>query len=209
MAIPTQLDHLIYAARDLDAAVAELESRLGVRPSPGGRHPGIATRNYLLSLSDTYYLEIIGPDPEQPAPDFPRPFGIDDLEAPRLVTWAIKESDLEGRIAAAKEAGYDPGQVMPLSRQSPTGLLEWRLTMRQERGADGLVPFLIDWRATPNPALSSAEGCSLVELRSEHPDPEEARRLLAALGVELDVSPGDEAAMIAVLATPNGRVELR
>lgn len=209
MAIPTQLDHLIYAAPDLEAAVAELESRLGVRASPGGKHPGIATRNYLLSLSDTYYLEIIGPDPEQPAPDFPRPFGIDDLEAPRLVTWAIKESDLEGRITAAKEAGYDPGQVMPLSRQSPTGLLEWRLTMRQKRGADGLVPFLIDWKATPSPALSSAKGCSLVELRSEHPDPERAHRQLAALGVELDVSPGDQAAMIAVLATPNGQVELR
>ena len=209
MGVPPQADHLVYATQDLDATVDELAARLGVRASPGGKHPGIATRNCLLSLSDTCYLEVIGPDPEQASPDFPRPFGIDELAAPRLVTWAIKEPDLEGRIARAREAGYDPGEIMPLSRQSPHGLLEWRLTMRPERAAGGIVPFLIDWGRTQSPALTSAEGCTLRDLRAEHPDPDDVRRLLATLDVEIEVEPGPEPAMIAVLTTPNGDVELR
>ena len=209
MATPSQLDHLVYAAPDLDAAVAELEARLGVRASPGGSHPGIATRNCLLSLSDTAYLEVIGPDPEQPPPDSPRPFGIDDLQAGRLVTWAIHDSDLEKRVASAKDAGYDPGTIMPLSRQSPDGLLEWRLTMRPEPAGGGLVPFLIDWGETPSPALSSTKGASLLDLRAQHPDPDPVRRLLATLEISLAVEAGPAPALIAVLETPAGEIELR
>ena len=209
MPVPPLADHLVIAAPDMDSAVDALEERIGVRASAGGKHPGIATHNCLLSLSDTCYLEVIGPDPSQTPPDFPRPFRIDELTEPALVTWAIKESDLEGRLAAARESGYDPGQIMPLSRQSPHGLLEWRLTMRQERAGGGIVPFLIDWGATPTPALTSAKGCTLIDLRAEHPDPDEVQRLLGTLGVELRVDEAPEPAMIALLDTPNGEIEVR
>lgn len=209
MSVPPRLDHLVYAAPELDAAVDELEARLGVRASPGGSHPGIATRNCLLSLGDTAYIEVIGPDPEQEAPAFPRPFGIDDLEAARLVTWAIGDADLEKRVASARQAGYDPGTILPLSRQSPEGLLEWLLTMRPTPAAGGLVPFLIDWGRTPSPALSSARGVSLLDLRAQHPDPDEVGRLLATLDVSLDVAAAPSPALIAVLQTPNGEIELR
>ena len=209
MATPPQVDHLVVAAPDLESAVDDLEQRLGVRASAGGSHPGIATRNCLLSLSETAYLEVIGPDPDQEPPDFPRPFSIDDLAAPRLVTWAIGERDLEGRIASARTAGYDPGEIMPLSRQSPAGLIEWRLTRRVEYGGGGLVPFLIDWGTTPSPALSAQKGCSLVELRFEHPQPLEVQRMLAALGLEMDVTEGEAPALVAILASPRGEIEIR
>ena len=124
MTVPALADHLVIATPDLDSAVDALADQIGVRPSPGGKHPGIATQNHLLSLSDSCYLEVIGPDPSQPAPDFPRPFGIDDLTEAKLVTWAIHVSDLEGRIESARASGYDPGEIMPLSRQSPDGLLD-------------------------------------------------------------------------------------
>ena len=209
MAASPQIDHLVVAAPDLESAVDELEQRLGVRASPGGSHPGIATRNCLLSLSETAYLEVIGPDPEQEPPAFPRPFRIDDLTAPRLVTWAIGESDLEERIAAARAAGYDPGEIMPLSRQSPAGLIRWRLTRREEYAAGGLVPFLIDWGTTPSPALSAQQGCALIDLRGEHPSPSEVRRMLATLDVAMDVTEGRAPALVATLATPRGEIEIR
>ncbi|MEE9279643.1 MAG: hypothetical protein V3V67_05670 [Myxococcota bacterium] len=71
------------------------------------------------------------------------------------------------------------------------------------------MPFLIDWGTCPHPALSRAVGCSLVELRGEHPDPAAIQKLLAALGVELEVRPGPTAALVATLDAPSGRVELR
>ena len=96
-----RLDHVVYAAPDLDAAIDDLERRLGVRASAGGKHAGLGTHNALLALSDDAYLEVIGPDPEQPQPDRPRPFGIDSLTAGRVVTWAARAQDLDAVVASA------------------------------------------------------------------------------------------------------------
>jgi hypothetical protein len=209
MTVPAGLDHLVFAVPDLARGVEDFATRVGVRPSPGGPHPGLGTRNFLLSLADASYLEIIGPDPEQETPPRPRPFGIDQLERGTLATWAVHVDDIDRRVASARQAGFDPGVVLPLSRQSPAGLIEWKLTMRPDRAADGLVPFLIDWGKTPNPATTSAKGCSLVALRAEHPEPDRVRELLAALGVTLDVGRAKAPALVATLATPKGTVELR
>jgi hypothetical protein len=45
------IDHIIYAAPDLEIAVADMESRFGVRPSGGGKHTGQGTHNKLLPLA--------------------------------------------------------------------------------------------------------------------------------------------------------------
>ncbi len=62
------LDHLVYAAADLEAAVRQVSELCGVRPVEGGRHLGLGIRNYLLRLGWNAYLKVIGPDREQPAP---------------------------------------------------------------------------------------------------------------------------------------------
>ena len=90
-----QIDHLVYATPDLDLGIATIDKLLGVRATPGGQHPGLGTRNALVALGPASYLEIIGPDPEQPKPAGPRRFGIDDLKAPRLLTWVAKGRDLD------------------------------------------------------------------------------------------------------------------
>src|SRR5919109_2901188 len=89
-----RVDHLVYATPDLQAGVDRAETLLGIRAAPGGQHPGRGTRNALVALGPTSYLEIIGPDPAQPKPSGPRRFGIDDLEAPRIVRWVVKSSQL-------------------------------------------------------------------------------------------------------------------
>lgn len=205
------VDHLVYVTADVDAASADLEARLGVRPAGGGSHVGRGTRNTLLSLGGDVYLEVLGPDPEQdvqqPASRFP--------ESGLLRTWAVKAPGIEATVANARSRGYDPGDVNDMSRARPDGvLLEWRLTSGGGgglgRGGEvGLVPFLIDWGATEHPALSTPGGCTLVSLRAEHPDPSAVAPSLEALGVELEVGVGDAPALIATIETPNGVVELR
>src|SRR5690349_12928563 len=89
------VDHLVYAAPDLDAAVNALAQLTGARASPGGPHPGRGTRNALLALGPASYLEIVGPDAAQPAPAEPRWLSVDAVDAPRLVTWAARVDDLD------------------------------------------------------------------------------------------------------------------
>src|SRR5690349_1247131 len=97
-----RVDHLVYAVPDVDAAVAALAERLGVRASPGGAHPGRGTRNALLALGDRAYLEIVGPDASQPAPARPRWLGVDDARVPRLTAWAAASPDVARDAAAAR-----------------------------------------------------------------------------------------------------------
>src|SRR5438876_3722535 len=122
------VDHLVYAAPDLSAAIARLDRLLGVRATPGGQHPGRGTRNALISVGQLSYIEIIGPDPDQPKPDAPRQFGIDSLSESRLVTWAAKQGapgkleKLEKIVGTAAAQGVRLGEVMPGSRQRPDGV---------------------------------------------------------------------------------------
>ena len=170
-AVLSKIDHLVYATPDLAAGVERIERLLGVRAVPGGQHPGAGTRNALIGLGDRTYLEIIGPDPDQPKPNLARRFGIDELRAPRLVTWAVKATDLEGIVKDAKSHGLDLGQVQFGSRRRPDGvLLAWRLTVSPKLSADGIIPFFIDWGETPHPASVLPKGCTIVALRAEHPD---------------------------------------
>jgi len=204
------VDHLVYATPDLAAGIAVVERLLGVKAIPGGQHPGGGTRNALIGLGDNTYLEIIGPDPDQPKPGRPRRFDIDEIKAPRLVTWAAKGTDLEAIVEKAKRHGVDLGQVQAGSRRRPDGvLLAWHLTVSPALNESGIVPFFIDWGKTPHPATSLPTGCFLVALRAEHPDAKRVQTVVSALGLNLRVDSGAAPATIATIRTPNGDVELR
>src|SRR5437867_2657347 len=152
-----RVDHLVYATPDLQAGIDKLEALLGIRASAGGQHPGRGTRNALIALGPAAYIEIIGPDRDQPKPSASRPFGIDDFSAPRLAAWAMKGENLDKVVADAKGHGVTLGAVAPGSRRRPDGvLLAWRYTDPRTVVADGIVPFVIDWGTTPHPAATAA-----------------------------------------------------
>lgn len=205
------LDHLVYAVPDLAAAVVAFTAATGVEPAPGGRHLGLGTRNHLVGLGPTSYLEIIGPDVDNPADDGARtPFGIATLGAPRLVTWAVHPVDIERAVTAAAGAGADLGPIFPMSRRTPAGdLLEWRLAAPPATPFDGVTPFLIDWGSTPHPAAAPAlPALTLRGLLATHPFATGAATLLDALGVQLAVTAGP-VGLAALLDTPHGPVVLR
>jgi len=205
-----RVDHLVYAAPDLMAAVEGLKGRLGVRAAPGGRHPAEGTRNFLMALGPACYLEVVGPDAEGPAPSRPRWFGIDFLGRPRLVAWAARAGDLDGAVAQAAAAGVTLGPVAAGSRETAAGQrLSWRFTDPRAVMEGGVVPFLIDWGQTPHPALTAPRGAVLEGLLGEHPEAERVRGVLEALGLDLEVRRGGEPGLVATIRSPLGMVELR
>lgn len=200
-----QIDHLVYACRDLDVGLDDVEALTGERPSPGGQHVGFGTRNYLLDLGGGTYLEVIGPDPHQGDPVSPRPFGLDDLSEDRLVAWAVRSHDIESDIVRLAHEGVDLGSSRSMERATPDGtMLHWRLTAPRA----GVVPFLIDWGDSLHPTKSLQSPCELQGLRIESPDLAIIKPIIRTFDVEVDLRPGFEDRLAATIDTPLGRVVL-
>ncbi len=207
---PIAVDHVVFATPDIQRSVKELEQRLGVRASPGGSHTGAGTRNELLALGPSTYLEIIGPDLDQPEPAQPRPFGVDSLTSPKIVSWAVRSDRLEDRRTTAANKGVSLGAVMNVERQRSDGVkLHWQMTTPSSDPQANLIPFYIDWEQSPHPALTAAPGLTLLSLRAEHPNPEKISSMLRALDIEMQVTSASEPALIATIEGPLGKVELR
>jgi len=204
--VTAAVDHLVYACPRLEDGVDELARLTGLRAAYGGRHPGEGTCNALLALGPRCYLELIAPDPSQPAPQGPRPFGLDGLLRPALRGWAARVSDLPASLRAAREAGADLGEVVSGRRHTPDGrLLQWSMTWTANAGTPAIFPFLIDWGETAHPAEQAPSGLVLVKLviRTRHPN--RVLRVLEALDLSVPVESGEEGLWV-TLEGPDGEV---
>jgi hypothetical protein len=148
------LDHLVVAAHTLEEGVQWCETTLGITPGPGGKHPLMSTHNRLFSIaSDAFpdaYFEIIAIDPEAPPPGRARWFGLDHLDlskGPRLATFVARTAALDTTLTALSSAGFDGGLALAVSRETPTGLLRWRIAVRDDGAVlcNGALPTLIEW----------------------------------------------------------------
>ena len=111
--------------------------------------------------------------------------------------------------ADAAAHGVNLGAVIPGSRKRPDGVvLSWTYTDPRVVIADRLVPYLIDWGASPHPSVTAAKGVTLVSLRAEHPDAERVQTMLKQLGLDLVVTPGPKPALVATFDSPKGRVRI-
>jgi hypothetical protein len=202
-----ELDHLLWAAPDLDAGTAAIATLTGVTPAVGGSHPGFGTRNSLLSLGSTY-LEVIAPDPAQELSGN-RGGRILALPGPGLLTFAVRTTDLAGFAAAATAAGLSVGDPTPMSRTRPDGVhLAWEVQHASSDAFPDLIPFAIDWKDCPHPAGTTPQGCTLLEFAILHPDPEPLAAIYAALGLHIIVKRALRPALTATLASPRGTVVL-
>jgi len=214
--VPTShaLDHLLLGAADLEAGIAWLEGMTGVKAAMGGSHPGLGTRNALLSLGGRQYLEIIAPDPAQTVY---RPVNFQTnlrtLTTPRLFAWAAGTND----IAAIAENAR--GMALPVigpiegSRLRPDGtVLQWKTLVLRNRFAMHAaepIPFFIEWAAgSVHPSQDSPTGCELLSFEFEHPLPGGVANALLSLGIEAKAERAANARLRATLRTPKGMVEL-
>ena len=199
-----RLDHLAICGADLGRAAAWAEERLGVPLGPGGRHDRYATHNRLIRLGEGEYLEVIAPDPDAPAPEGPRWFGLDAAGAPGLGNWICATDDLD----AGRAAPFAMGDPVALTR----GDLRWTILVPPDGSlpVQGGAPTLIEWTAGAHPATRLPDaGLRLLGLEVSHPD---AAALARHFGPRLDDPrirfregpPG----LSAHLATPGGEVTL-
>ncbi len=214
-----QVDHLVVLAAHLDEGIAWCEAALGMAPGPGGSHRLFGTHNRLLPLHTANtphaYLEIIAVDPtatpERPPP-LRRWFDLDDPvmqqtladRGPRLAHWVARVPDIVAARTALTSLGLDPGPPVAASRETPSGRLSWRLTVRDDgrRLLDGCLPTLIQWDGAHPTAGMTDAGLSLQDWRLRHPQVDRLREALAAIGMgHVPVTQGP-AGMEALIGTP-------
>jgi hypothetical protein len=205
------VDHLLLGVADLDYGIAWFGKITGVAPIIGGSHPGVGTRNALISLGGRQYLEIIAPDPLQTAYNFP--IDVRKLMQPRLITWAALTTDIKATAKNTQQTGYQIFGPRDGSRVRPDGkILKWKtLGVLNRFGLQGVepIPFFIEWAGdSSHPSQDSPRGCDLQSFEMEHPDAAGVIDTLKKLGIEAKVRQTKEARLRATLMTPKGRVEL-
>lgn len=202
------LDHVLWAAPDLEEGVRLFEAVTGLAPAQGGSHPGFGTRNSLLSLGDGVYFEIIAPDPAQ---RLEGNLGAElaRLPHPGLFSFAIQTTDIDRVRCAATEAGLGVKDAVSMSRRRPDGVtLAWTVQHLAHPGFGRAIPFAIDWGASPHPSTTTPKGCTLRSLTTLTPEPEALSRIYRALGIGIEVRRAPRPGFLAVLASPKGEVTL-
>lgn len=202
---PLVLDHAILAGPVLPHLVDAFEARTGVAATPGGRHPGQGTHNALVGLGPGRYLELLAPDPD--AEDGPFRASIGYLSDPALHTWCVRGGDADAFEARVRAAGLAPRRVA-MARTRPDGVrLAWQLVFVDGHPFGGLVPFFIDWGASPHPSEALGARLEWRSLRLEHPDAARLEAVLAALGGVPDgvrIAPGAAPRLAAAWRGPRG-----
>jgi hypothetical protein len=204
---PKSLDHVILGCNDLDAGVEYVFRRTGVRAAAGGVHPGAGTKNALLSLGRLQYLEIIAPDPLQPASTDPR--HVASLKEPALVGWAIHRHGVKEFASVLQNAGVECVGPKPGSRARPDGTtLNWAsLTLKDDM--DGVLPFFIEWGSDSlHPSMDAPAGCRLADLWIDSADPVGLRALAAKLQLDVPIRQAKELRLVADIAGPKGSLQL-
>ncbi|WP_313084270.1 VOC family protein [Pulveribacter sp.] len=220
------VDHLVILAADLRQGADWCRRTLGVEPAKGGEHPLMGTHNRLLNISSPAhprsYLEIIAINPgaasARPA-GARRWFDMDDPalqrqvadDGPRLIHWVACVPDIAASHAALAARGLDRGEIITASRPTPLGLLQWRITVRQDgrRLMDGCLPTLIEWgEGHPCDSLPDS-GVQLQSLRLEHPEAHALAGACTAAGLhQVAVEAAAAPRLLAALRTPRGLVSL-
>jgi hypothetical protein len=223
--VKPQLDHLVVAANTLGEGVRWCEDTLGVVPAPGGEHALFGTHNRLLKLQGDadppVYLEIIAINPlatPTRAGHLRRWFDLDDpalrqrlhRDGPQLVHWVARVPEMAPAVAALQALGIDRGPVLQASRETPHGLLQWRISVRDDgqRLFDGALPTLIEWGDT-HPAHRLPDcGLALTAFEVSHPQTDALRQALRAVGLADVPVTNEPPTLLAQLQTPRGRVTL-
>ena len=221
----SRVDHLVVLAANLAEGAAWCEATLGIVPGPGGEHPLMGTHNRLFKIASAAfpraYFEIIAIDPVA-VPARPagarRWFDMDDealrervaRSGPQLVHFVAQCPDIAAAVAALQAQGIDRGRVLEASRPTPAGLLQWRISVRDDgqRLHGGALPTLIEWGPTHPADAMPDSGVTLEALTLSGPEPTLLAQACAAIGLALPVQPGPPG-LRAEFATPRGRVALQ
>lgn len=211
-----RLDHLSFAAGPdgLLATTARLAELLGEKFHDGGDHPRFGTRNMVLPLSDSQFLEVVTVL-DHPASD-KAPFG----QAVRArsesgggwLGWVVAVDDI-----AAVERRLER-QAAPGNRHRPDGVeLLWKQLGVKGLQSDPQLPFFVQWEspASQHPSVGATGHVQLANVEIAG-DPKRVaawldtpyEHRLGSFDVEWVAPNGTPGIVAATFNTPDGPVRI-
>ena len=200
------LDHVIWAVPDLENYVERFEKLTSIKPVYGGEHTNSVTANYLVSLGECTYLEIVGPKP-----------GVTpEMLGDRAATYAREH-------VAGFALGADPdnpteelakltlGERREGGRNKPDGsALSWVTAGLNDFdfGPDKFQ-FVINWTSAPHPATTAAEGGEIMRLTIANPQVTGLRELVENNRLPIVLQPSGVPNIWLTINTPRGSIILR
>jgi hypothetical protein len=169
-----QLDHVSYATShdSVVDVIQRIGSQLGASFIDGGIHPQFGTRNFILPLKNSRYIEVVCPL-NHPAAD-KTPFG--QLVSKKVeagggwLTWVIAVEDLspiEVKLERKAVEGH---------RKKPDGHeLFWRQIGVLDTLDQSSNPFFIQWKSKSHPSTEWASSVALSDIEI-YGDPESLRQ---------------------------------
>jgi Glyoxalase-like domain len=156
-----RIDHVIYAAADLDAATARFEDELGLAAAGGGRHEGHGTHNRIVPLGGGYLEVLAVADPQEAATSA---FGSGLLKhlargGEGWLAWVVAVQDVD---LVARRLGTT---ITTLRREG----LSARLTGVAQAMQEPLLPFFVsrDPGVVDPGAEGDAGGITSIELAGD------------------------------------------
>jgi hypothetical protein len=211
-----RLDHVSYAvsSSELVSTVNRLGSLLGATFRDGGVHPRFGTRNFVLPLGGSTYIEVVAPL-DHPATDS-APFGKAVKQRAEdgggWLGWVVGVDDISGWESRLGRPAADGHRVRPDGYD-----LRWKQLGVLDLMADPQLPYFLQWQvpAEERPAFGAA-GCPCVERLEINGDRDSVLEWLGGSAehdpleeVKVDWVDSDGPGVVAVhFRTPNGTVRV-
>jgi Glyoxalase-like domain len=199
-----ELDHVLIAVTDLEAAARDFESRHGLASVDGGRHRDFGTANRIIPLGTTY-LELVAVVDQGAAAASSFGWWVDRgaTDEGRLIGWAVRTSALD-EIAGRLELPVRSG-----SRLTPAGTeLRWRSAGIDEAIGEPCLPFFIEWEeGVPYPGAVEAPRATIARLVLEG-NPDRVAGWLGEHTLPVRVIDGPAEVAAVVLSTAAGEIIL-
>lgn len=188
-----ELDHVLIAVSDLEAAAREVDERHGLASVEGGRHQGLGTANRIVPLGSTY-LELVTVVDEAEAAESGFGAWVTGGDLPRLLGWCLRTEDLDsvaGRLGLTIADG---------ARARPDGtVVRWRMAGLERSAEEPSLPFFIEWGfGTPYPGKALAQSSAIRGVRLQG-EPERIAEWVGEMEVPILVREGSPALLSVVL----------